>query len=63
MRCWQCGVKPAAVVEVTTFGDPEPTYMATSWPPGDHEHGAAPPSPESLKRAADALLQERLRML
>lgn len=49
MRCWQCGAEPELVVETTTFGDPERTYAAGRWPPGDHEHAIAPPTPGELE--------------
>jgi hypothetical protein len=64
MRCWQCGVEPESVHEITTLSDPERKFMAGRWPPAtDHEHAHRPPTPEELERAADALLQERFRVL
>lgn len=50
MRCWYCGVEPDQLIEVTTFGDVEPRYMA-NWPAGDHEHSETPPSPGELLAA------------
>lgn len=48
LTCWQCGVEPLYVVEVTTYGDPEPVYMIGRWPPGDHAHAVSPPTPQEL---------------
>lgn len=53
LRCWQCGVEPYEVYETTTFSDPQPTYAAGRWPPGDHEHAVTPPSPSELLERGD----------
>jgi hypothetical protein len=50
LRCWQCGVEPTGTVNVQTFTDPGPVYVATGWPPGNHEHAEHPPTPAELER-------------
>lgn len=56
MRCWQCGVEPLGAIEVTTFGEAQPRYVADLWPPGDHEHAGNPPTPSELLARGDAAL-------
>lgn len=56
MRCWQCGVEPTGLVEVTTLGDQEPRYLPTGWPDSDHDHAEHPPSPTELQDSGDAAL-------
>ena len=49
LRCWQCGIEPDEVVEVTTFQDlPERRYLPASWPEGDHQHEVTAPTPGEL---------------
>lgn len=48
LRCWQCGVEPEGVAEVTTLGQAEPQYVPTHWPASDHAHALRPPTPEEL---------------
>lgn len=52
IRCWQCGAEPA-LVETTCLGDTQPSYVPGRWPPGDHEHEVAPPSPGELLARGD----------
>jgi hypothetical protein len=56
MKCWQCGVEPDDVHEITTLGDAEPQYIAGRWPSGDHEHAEVPPTPAALAAGGDAAL-------
>jgi hypothetical protein len=53
VRCWQCGIEPYGVHEVTTLSDREPQYLPGRWPPGDHEHAVQPPSPSELLDRGD----------
>lgn len=62
MKCWQCGVEPIGLVDATTLDDPEPSYVPTGWPLGDHEHAVAPPTPDELADAGHRAL-ERVRAL
>lgn len=56
MRCWWCGVEPESLVDVTTYGDPEPQYMA-NWPGGaDHQHAERRPTPGQLESAGHEAL-------
>lgn len=48
MRCWQCGVEPLDVIEVTTLSQAKPEYVPGRWPPGDHPHALRPPTPQEL---------------
>lgn len=54
LRCWQCGVEPEEVFEVTTLAEARPRYVPGRWPVGDHPHAFEPPSPGELARAGDA---------
>jgi hypothetical protein len=56
MNCWQCGVEPTGLAEVSRLGDAEPRYLPTGWPPADHPHAFDPPSPSELLAAGDAAL-------
>ena len=60
MRCWQCGAEPTGLADVRTFSDPEPVYLPTGWPPGDHEHAEHPPSPGELQQAGHRALRRIL---
>ena len=51
MKCWQCGVAPTEIADVTTLGATEPAYLPKRWPPGDHEHAIVPPTPGQLLEA------------
>jgi hypothetical protein len=53
MRCWQCGVEPAGLVEITQMGEVEPRHLPTGWPRGDHPHAFDPPSPGELAEMGD----------
>jgi hypothetical protein len=54
VRCWQCGVEPLEVHDITTFGDlPDRKYLPSRWPPGDHEHAVQPPTPGELAEQGD----------
>lgn len=63
LKCWQCGAAPTGLAEVTSFGDPEPRYVPTGWPDGDHEHDWVEPTPHGLLDQAAALREQRLRDL
>jgi hypothetical protein len=56
LTCWQCGIAPLRVIEVTQLGDPEPRYIPGRWPYRDdaHDHATEPPSPAQLAAAGDA---------
>jgi hypothetical protein len=60
MRCWQCGVEPDEVLEVTRMGDAEPSFLPGRWPPGDHPHAERPPTPAELSAAGDAVMARML---
>jgi len=61
LRCWQCGVEPEQVTEVTTLVDSQPRYLPAKWPPGDHEHEVDKPTPDELvergRRSVDQILR------
>lgn len=61
ISCWQCGVEPTEVLEVTALGVPEPRYLPGRWPAGDHPHAVDAPTPEHLADAADAVRERMLR--
>jgi hypothetical protein len=61
VRCWQCGVEPVALHDVTTLSDPEPQYLP-NWPPRtDHDHAERPPTPAELEQAGYLTLTRILR--
>ncbi len=59
--CWQCGVEPVEMYDITTFSDPEPVYLPQWPPPTGHEHATVPPTPTALLAAADAARDRMLR--
>jgi hypothetical protein len=60
IRCWQCGAEPTGLAEVTAYGDLEPRYIPTGWPPGDHPHAVDPPTPAELQAGGYAALAQIL---
>jgi hypothetical protein len=54
-RCYICGAERQRV-DVTQFDNPESQYMPGLWPPGDHTHAVAPPTPSELLAGADEAL-------
>lgn len=60
LKCWQCGVAPLGVVEVTTLSSAEPSYLPMGWPQGDHPHAETAPTPGDLAERGD---RARRRML
>jgi hypothetical protein len=62
MKCWMCGAEPTGLADVTTFGDPEPRYLPTGWPAGDHEHAADPPTAEQLADRGIAAIERKLKI-
>jgi hypothetical protein len=62
LRCWQCGVEPTGLAEVTLMEDPEPRYLPTGWPTGDHQHDLVAPTAGQLAAAGDAARQRMLRI-
>jgi len=52
MNCWQCGVEPEAVEELTTAASATPIQLIPVWGPGgDHLHAVTPPTPQDLAEA------------
>lgn len=49
-RCWWCGIEPDTVIEDWQLGQPRPALIPV-WPSGDHQHAAAPPTPDQLTAA------------
>jgi len=54
-RCYICGAEPE-LIDVTQLGDPEPRCMPGAWPPADHTHAVAPPTPSELQAGGDDAL-------
>ena len=47
MNCWECGIEPDEVHEVTGF-DGRIHRQIPVWPNRDHEHALSPPTPDAL---------------
>jgi hypothetical protein len=58
MNCWQCGVEPLDVVEVSSLDGL--IRQIPHWPSGDHVHAVQPPTPDRLGEAGHEALRRLL---